>query len=79
MCIFFVFFALLEYTAVNAAARSDAKVGIFPNTHIEKIPTQMILNYFANPMHKKVKSYVFICWQTRKLYDFFLEAICFQK
>jgi len=25
VCIFFVFFALLEYTAVNAAARSDAK------------------------------------------------------
>ena len=29
VCIFFVFFALLEYTAVNAAARSDAKVRIF--------------------------------------------------
>ena len=28
VCIFFVFFALLEYTAVNAAARSDAKVRI---------------------------------------------------
>ena len=26
VCIFFVFFALLEYTAVNAAARTDAKV-----------------------------------------------------
>jgi heme/copper-type cytochrome/quinol oxidase subunit 3 len=25
-CIFFVFFALLEYTAVNAASRTDAKV-----------------------------------------------------
>jgi len=25
VCIFFVFFALLEYTAVNAAARTDAK------------------------------------------------------
>ena len=26
VCVFFVFFALLEYTAVNSAIRSDAKV-----------------------------------------------------
>jgi hypothetical protein len=30
-CIFFVFFALLEYTAVNAASRTDAKVEIIDN------------------------------------------------
>jgi hypothetical protein len=28
VCIFFVFFALLEYTAVNAASRTDVKVSM---------------------------------------------------
>ena len=33
-CIFFVFFALLEYTAVNAAARTDAKVSTLYNNGV---------------------------------------------
>ena len=33
VCIFFVFFALLEYTAVNAAIRSDAKVDTLLHYH----------------------------------------------
>ena len=50
VCIFFVFFALLEYTAVNAAARSDAKVRILFSDQdiiilLKKILTKWII-YF---------------------------------
>ena len=65
-CIFFVFFALLEYTAVNAAARTDAKVNLmliigFPT---QARPTGVHLNIRVRP------TFAGLLWTVPPIYNY---------